>query len=109
MAPHLSNLAELYGIQMLVKGHDELYFCGYFESDERTVLKQALKQKIMRARKTALGLAEAFNLNEDFLHTTIGSVKRNPYEALMEEARKYNNKSSAGFMKYIKPLMGPKL
>lgn len=87
--------------------------CGYFEGREGEALKQALKERVKKARGVALGLAETFNLNEDFLFTTIGSVSRNPYEALMDDARKNNplNRRAVqeGFMKHIKPLMRAKL
>lgn len=60
-----------------------------------------------------MGLAEAFSLNEDFLFTALGKEDKNPYEALMEDAKENNplNKAEVhpGFMKYIKPIMGPKL
>ena len=113
MVSHLQDQAMLFGIKVLFKSVSELYICGYFEGQEREILKHRFKQSIKRTRAVALGLVEAFNLNDDFLFTTIGSATRNPYEALMEDARVNNplNRSSTleGFMKYIKPLMKPKL
>ncbi len=92
---------------------DALYLSGYLEGRERETLAAALKGEIKEIRKVALGLMEGFALRDDFIYSSIGKSNRDPYEALMEEARTNNpvNEQQVlqGVKKYIHPLMVPKL
>ena len=59
---------------------------------------QRLKEEIKQLRPVLLGLVEAVVPPDEIVFSAIGEKTDDPYEKLMEWARKYNplNKKSAG-------------
>ena len=70
---HMIKLIQIYAISELIKDHNSLYSCGYFGLGHRAQLYDTLKQLVNEVRPQAVSLAEAFDIPDFTLNSSIGN------------------------------------
>lgn len=105
----ISELFLLYSSDILYKYKGDLVFLGVPSRKLEEVREKGLKA-FESVRKNALGLIEAFEIQDEVLNSDIGSKQGCPYEALYTSAKTLNPISNnQRLAKEIKELLSPKL
>ena len=109
---HVTNLFLLYCIDSLLRDGNSISVSGYFSPKQARMLNEAKQILLLELRPQLLNLVESFQLDDNFLNTTIGNYDGNVYERMLDYSRKskFNHQDVIpGIKEYLQPQFKAKL
>ncbi|XP_061385814.1 probable peroxisomal acyl-coenzyme A oxidase 1 isoform X2 [Danaus plexippus] len=112
LAVVLNQLLELYTVYWALEKSGDLMQYTCISKEDLEGLRWWYEDILIQLRPNAVGVVDAFDIRDDFLHSTLGAYDGRVYERLMEEALKCPLNAdvvNVSFHKYLKPFLRGKL
>ncbi|OWR46895.1 acyl-CoA oxidase [Danaus plexippus plexippus] len=112
LAVVLNQLLELYTVYWALEKSGDLLQYTCISKEDLEGLRWWYEDILIQLRPNAVGVVDAFDIRDDFLHSTLGAYDGRVYERLMEEALKCPLNAdvvNVSFHKYLKPFLRGKL